>query len=151
MLYQTPKQSLPPIVIGESEELRLTGLATAAALTGEGESPATALLAEMERARVVRDSELPPDAVRMHATVEFAIDGRDRRRVEIVYPGEANIEEGRISVLTPIGTALIGLSPGQTVAVRGPDGRPHTLRVLAVGQSFKPPDGVAQSAAFAEQ
>lgn len=103
MLHHVPTNSLPRIIVGEAEELRLTALATAAELTGREESVAQVLLAEMDRAHLVRDSEVPSDVVRMYSLVEFEIDGRDRRRVEIVYPGEADINQGRISILTPIG------------------------------------------------
>jgi regulator of nucleoside diphosphate kinase len=137
MLHHPPTETLPSIVISEADEHRLTALATAAALTGDSGSVAQALLAEMERAQVVRDSELPAGTVRMHSTVEFEIDGKERRRVAIVYPGEANIDAGKVSVLTPIGTALIGLSAGQTMTTRGPDGRTHELRVLTVVPSFE--------------
>lgn len=123
----------PSIVVGKSDELRLTALATAA-VNGARERFARALLAELERADVVRDGELPPDAVRMHAEVEFDIDGRERRSVRLVYPGEADIDQGSISILTPIGTALLGLTPGQSITHAGPDGRPHRLTVVAVKQ-----------------
>jgi regulator of nucleoside diphosphate kinase len=75
---------------------------------------------------------MPADIVRMNSRVEFEIDGANRRRVEVVFPQDADIDAGKISVLTPIGTALIGLSPGQMMMLRGNDGRPHKLRVISV-------------------
>jgi regulator of nucleoside diphosphate kinase len=131
MLYESPTATLPRIVVGEAEEYRLSALATAASLTGKAGAAKT-LLAEMERASVVRDADVPPDVVRMQSVVEFEIDGANRRLVRIVYPGEADIDSGRISILTPIGTALIGLSPGQKIPLQGHDGRAHTLAVLSV-------------------
>lgn len=136
MLHHTPTSSLPRIVVGESEEVRLSALATAAELTGCAEGVARVLLAEMGRAHVVGDSDVPADAVRMHSRVEFEIDGRNQRRVELVYPGEADISRGKISILTPIGAALIGLTPGQAMMVEGPDGKMHQLRVLSVAPSL---------------
>ncbi len=50
----------------------------------------------------------------------------------LVFPGEADIAAGKISVLTPIGAALIGLSPGQMMMLKGVDGRPHKLKVISV-------------------
>ncbi len=132
MLHHTPTSALPRIIVGESEEVRLSALATAAELTGCAEGVARVLLAEMGRAHVVEDSEVPADAVRMHSRVEFEIDGRNQRRVELVYPGEADISRGKISILTPIGAALIGLTPGQAMMVEGPDGKMHQMRVLSV-------------------
>jgi regulator of nucleoside diphosphate kinase len=86
----------------------------------------------MERAKVVPDTDMPADVVRMNSRVEFELDDGKRQVVELVYPKDANIDEKRISVLTPIGAALIGLSSGQTMMMRGRDGRPHKLRVISV-------------------
>jgi regulator of nucleoside diphosphate kinase len=68
----------------------------------------------------------------MDSVVEFEIDGQNRRSVQIVYPGDANIDQKKISVLTSIGAALIGLSAGQTIPMNGHDGRPHKLTVVSV-------------------
>jgi regulator of nucleoside diphosphate kinase len=89
----------------------------------------------------VAEGSVPAHVVRMNSQVEFQIDGGDRRRAELVFPRNANIGEGRISILTPVGTALLGLSPGQSMPVVGNDGREHTLTVTAViGPSeFKTP------------
>ena len=90
----------------------------------------------MGRAHVLVDSDVPADVVRMYSLVEFEIDGRNQRRVRLVYPAEADISRGKISILTPIGAALIGLTPGQAMKVEGPDGKMHQLRVLSVAQSL---------------
>lgn len=132
MNFHPPTNSLPRITLGVSEERRLSALATAASLAGRAESVARVLLAEIDRADIVRDDDLPADVVRMHAWVEFEIDGRNRRCVQLVYPGEANIERNRISILTPIGAALIGLSAGQTIPLLGHDDRPHRLTALKI-------------------
>jgi len=132
MFHHPPTGALPAIIVGETEEVRLTALATAAASNGRAVQSARILLAELERARIVRDRDMPADTVRMYSTVEFQIDQGERRRVQLVYPGEANIDDGRISILTPIGAALIGLSPGQTISMQGHDGRAHALTVSLV-------------------
>ena len=132
MLHTQHTEALPRIIVSEAEENRLTALATASMLTGRADGAARVLLAEMERAQVVPDNAVPSDVVRMNSYVQFEIDGSNRRRVQVVYPGEANIDDNKISVLTPIGAALIGLSPGQVMLLNGQDGRPHKLSVLAV-------------------
>lgn len=132
MISHSTTDALPRIIVGEQEESRLTTLATSAMLTGRSEYAARALLAEMERATVVPDSHVPETVVRMNSRVAFEIDGGERRDAQLVFPGQANIDEGKISVLTPIGTALIGLSPGQLMLLNGADGRPHKLRVISV-------------------
>ncbi|MBN8913128.1 MAG: nucleoside diphosphate kinase regulator [Rhizobiales bacterium] len=132
MTFHPPTNSLPKIVIGEREESRLTALATSALLVGRAEYVARVLLSEIERADLMPDAELPETVVRMNARVDFEIDDGERREAELVFPGDANIDAGKISVLTPIGAALIGLSPGQTMSLKGMDGRPHKLRVISV-------------------
>ena len=99
MLQHSPTSSLPHIIVGGTEELRLSALATAAELIGGAESGAKALLAEMGRAHVVADSEVPRNVVRMNSFVEFEIDGRDQRPVRLVFPAEADISRGKISIL----------------------------------------------------
>jgi regulator of nucleoside diphosphate kinase len=58
--------------------------------------------------------------------------GRDERTVLLVYPADADIATARVSVLTPIGAALIGLRVGQSISFRTRDGRPQMLTVLRV-------------------
>ena len=91
-------------------------------------------LAELDRARVVMDHALGPDVVRMGSTVRYSTDAGENRTVTLVFPGEADIESGRISVLTPIGIALIGLSTGQSIDWTARDGRVHRLTVDQVEQ-----------------
>jgi regulator of nucleoside diphosphate kinase len=68
----------------------------------------------------------------MNCVVEFQIDRAENRRGKLVYPGDADIAKGFLSILSPIGTALIGLAAGQSIRWSGHDGRPHELTVLAV-------------------
>ncbi len=120
---------MPRIVVSESDHDRLTDLATAAL----DRLPETAqeLLDEMERAEVVGAPAVPANVVGMGSTVTFQPDGGRKRRVTLVFPAAADIAESRISVLTPIGTALIGLSEGQSIDWSARDGRRHQLTVLA--------------------
>lgn len=130
-----PDNPVPPlIVVGEAEEHRLSLLATNLTSKGRTQNLGRTLLAELERAVVVPDREIPANVVRMNSLVEYEIDGHERRHVQVVFPGDADIDEGRVSILTPIGTALIGLSPGQEIRLRGHDGRPRELIVLSVAQ-----------------
>lgn len=122
----------PKIIVGEIDHERLTGLATTA--LERIPEVAEELLAEMDRAKVVAPAKLPMDVVRMGSFVTFDSDSAQHRRVQLVYPGEADIEQGRISVLTPIGAALIGLAAGQSIAWTARDGKKHVLTVTAVEQ-----------------
>jgi regulator of nucleoside diphosphate kinase len=99
----------------------------------------------MERADVVSDDAMPENVVRMGSRVEIEINGGSARSMELVFPIDADFDEGRLSVLTPIGAALIGLSPGQMMMFRGRDNRPHKLRVISVHQ----PEPAASAAVMA--
>ncbi len=81
---------------------------------------------------MVADGSTPADTVQMGRAVEYRTEDGHTRRVELVYPGEADIALGKVSILTPIGTALLGLSVGQTIDFVANDGRKHLLTVVAV-------------------
>ncbi len=119
----------PPIVVTRSDYQRLSDLADAAIqnTSAAGEE----LAAELDRARIVEADEIAPDVVTMHARFTFREDSHGTTRtVSLVYPGEENVDEGRISVLTPIGAALLGLSEGQSITLEGRDGAPRSITVL---------------------
>ncbi len=127
---KTPRK--PSIVIGKTDHERLNNVALAAA--DRFPEISDGLLLELERARVVADILVPANVVRMGSTVEYETDTGDARTVALVFPGDADISEGKISVLTPIGTALLGLAAGQTIDWTARDDRQHKLTVLAVGK-----------------
>jgi regulator of nucleoside diphosphate kinase len=119
----------PDIIVGKDEHRTLLVLAMAG--TGHTAIDADELLYELERAMVVADGFVPPEVVRMGSSVTFQT-GDETRRVQLVYPKAADIAEGRISVLTPIGTALLGLRAGQSITWRTRDDRRQALTVLRV-------------------
>ncbi|MEP9378475.1 nucleoside diphosphate kinase regulator [Aquabacter sp. CN5-332] len=127
---RTPR--LPSIVLGSDEHKRLTGLASAA--LSRLPEVAEELLSELDRARLVAPGRVPASAVRMGSTLTFTANGQSRT-VTLVYPEEADIAAGRISILTPIGAALIGLSEGQSIAWTDRSGRRQELTIL----SARPP------------
>jgi regulator of nucleoside diphosphate kinase len=122
----------PAIVLADAEHEILMSLASEAdeRLPGVGE----ALLSELDRAEVVAEDDLPDDVVRMGSTVSFRSDDGQEREVTIVYPAKADIAEGKISVMTPIGAALIGLKQGSSMNWTARDGREQRLTVLSVRQ-----------------
>jgi Transcription elongation factor len=111
----------PAILIGESDLRKLLTL-------GGSEE----LSAELERARVVADADLPGDAVRMGSTVRYRSETGAEREVTLVYPSDADISTGRISVLTPVGTALLGMVAGNVIAFEGRNGREQSVEVVSV-------------------
>jgi regulator of nucleoside diphosphate kinase len=92
-----------------------------------------ALARELRRARIVSARQLPPDTVTMHSTVRYQCGATETTRTAtLVYPGEEERAEGKISVLSPVGSALIGLSAGQSIDYDDIDGNEKTLTVLEV-------------------
>lgn len=121
----------PHISISASDHARLTKLAEAIA---ERLAPlADELSGELERAEIVADEVIAKDIIRMGSTVRFADEKGTERTVTLVFPGEADIAEGKLSILTPVGTALIGLGAGHSILWTGRDGQQHRLSVLQVG------------------
>lgn len=121
----------PRIVVAASEHGRLLALADAA----ERRAPEIAeyLADELTRADIVADEKFDPNVVRMGSRVTYLDESTGRERtVTVVYPEAADVNSGMISILTPIGAALLGLSPSQTITWPNPDGRDSTLKVLSV-------------------
>jgi regulator of nucleoside diphosphate kinase len=93
------------------------------------------LLEEIDRAKIHSASKIPDDVVTMHARVEFIDEASGASRtVELVWPGEADISAGRVSILTPIGAGLIGLRKGGAILWPDRDGRERTLTIVSVIQ-----------------
>ena len=120
----------PRIVLGEDDHRKLIALALAG--SGHSSDAADDLLNEIERARVVPTPKLGVGIVRMGSTVTYRPDNGTERTVQLVYPVDADIAQGKISVLTPVGTALIGLTVGQSITWEARDGSKHVLTVMAV-------------------
>lgn len=125
----------PQIVLARDEHHRLTVLA----LSGTGHSPDESdwLLHELERADIVADGTVPRDVVRMGSVVFYRTASGDHRSVQLVFPREADIATGKISIMTPVGIALIGLRTGQSITWLTRDGRKDVLTVLGV---IQPPE-----------
>ena len=88
---------------------------------------------ELARAVVVPRQEIPRDVVTMNSRVVFENETTgERREVTLVYPREANIDAGKISVLVPVGTALLGLRVGQSIDWELPSGETHRYRIIEV-------------------
>jgi regulator of nucleoside diphosphate kinase len=97
------------------------------------------LLDEIDRAKIKTARQIAPDVVTMHATVDFIDEASGAERtIELVYPREADISAGRVSILTPVGAGLIGLREGQSILWPDRDGRERKLSIVKVKQ--KKPD-----------
>jgi regulator of nucleoside diphosphate kinase len=98
------------------------------------------LLDEIDRAEIHAPGTLPAETVTLGSEVEYLDMGTDeRRRVRLVIPAEADMEIGRLSILTPVGAGLIGLAKGQSIDWPCPNGRPRVIKILEV----LPPTAIA--------
>ncbi|WP_207478215.1 nucleoside diphosphate kinase regulator [Arenibaculum pallidiluteum] len=124
-------QAKPRIRITAEDNERLSTLARAA--MDIMPDIASCLVDELDRAQVLPAGRIPDDVVRMGSLVRFRDETTGTvRTATLVYPDEADIERGRVSVLTPIGTALIGLGVGQSILWETRTGDERRLTVLDV-------------------
>lgn len=101
-------------------------------LVQKHEGAASALGRELERAFLLLPSSMPDNVVTMNSEVEYEdVDSGARRVIRIVYPHDAGTSPGRVSVLDPLGSALLGLRTGQSIHWPMPGGRRH-LRVVEI-------------------
>jgi regulator of nucleoside diphosphate kinase len=126
----------PRITLCDTEHHQLLVLA----MTGVGHPPDAGdeLFRELDRARVVPENKLPGDVVRMGSRVTYRSDDGEVRTVKLVYPGQADIAAEKISVLTPVGTALIGLRAGQSITWLTRTGQKKVLTALSVIPPYRP-------------
>lgn len=78
---------------------------------------------ELDRAHVVDSKTIPKDVVTMNSRIRFVdVFTGDERVCTLVFPRDANIDDNKISVLAPIGTAMLGYRVGDTIEWRVPSG-----------------------------
>jgi regulator of nucleoside diphosphate kinase len=120
-----------PIFLAKTDYLKLM------AMIENSDLPAAeALEEELGRAEILADDQLPAHVVRMGSLVSFEdLDTGERTSVTLVFPQEANADLQCISVLSPMGSALIGLAEGGTIEWPLPNGRMRRVKVVAA----KPP------------
>ncbi len=131
MTDSRPSQAPPALIVSSLDAARLEALL---------ESPrwrdlpaAQALQDELLRAEVRPVDAMPEGVVGMHSRVECEDEDSGKRyQLTLVYPHEADVGTGRVSVLAPMGSALIGLSVGQHIDWPNPDGRALHLKVIGV-------------------
>jgi regulator of nucleoside diphosphate kinase len=125
----------PPLHVLATESDMVASLA----LQAEHRQPVVAamLLEEIERAELHERQTLPDTAVTIGSEIVF-VDERTHqlRTVELVLPALANIAKGRISILTPMGAALYGLSAGASIDWPDLDGHERRIRIVRVRQPY---------------
>ena len=116
------------LILTQADFQQLTSLIKSA-------NPETAELLEEElsRASVVANGELPEDVVCMNSQVRFEdLETGKESMITLVYPHDVNIGENKISVLAPVGLALIGLRVGQVIKWPVPNRKEKRFKVLSV-------------------
>ncbi len=126
-------QHTPPIVITRTDLDRLRWMLASSARRDS--DAAEALAGEIDRADVVEATQLPPDVVSMNSTVRLCEQSSGREyELTLVYPGDTG--ENCVSVLAPVGSALLGLAVGREIEWPLPGGQ--TARVKVLGLSYQP-------------
>ena len=91
------------------------------------------LRAELDRAEIVEPQHMPPTVITMNSTVRFAVESsRQEFQLTLVYPKDADSSGGTISVLAPVGSALLGLSAGDEIEWPRPGGGLMKVRIVEV-------------------
>lgn len=98
---------------------------------------------ELDRAVIVSSRKVPPDIVTMNTRMRVKdLDSGKEMTIQLVFPSEADYEEGKISIMAPIGTALIGYGAGDSVEWEVPAG----IRRLKIEEVLYQPEAAGQYA-----
>lgn len=91
------------------------------------------LRAELDRAEVLEPEDMPADVVTMNSRVRI-VDERtgEEQELTLVFPAHADAERSAVSILAPVGSALLGLRVGDSIDWPLPDGRTRRIRVVAI-------------------
>jgi regulator of nucleoside diphosphate kinase len=127
----TERVRLPKVILDKTLINRLESLASS--MMRRSPTLAERMMEELARAKLVAPEKLRSDIVTIGSAVTYRDLTSDRiRTVVLCYPEDEDIDQNRISVLTPVGVALLGLSAGATIPWLTRDGETRTLEVLTV-------------------
>lgn len=123
-------ENRPPITLSSLDAVRLEKIldSLGSSLVPNWED----LQTELDRANIVKPEEMPPDVVTMNSTVTFRIEPSDKEfSLTLVYPNDNDSSE-KISILAPVGSALLGLREGDEISWPKPGGGLLHVRLLRV-------------------
>jgi regulator of nucleoside diphosphate kinase len=107
-------------------------LGVAHAFSYSGRLDLAQLAGELDRAKIVDSKKIPADVVTMNSKVEiFDLDTQETMIYALVFPRDANIDEGRISILAPLGTAILGYRAGDEFEWEVPSGK-RRLKIVKI-------------------
>jgi regulator of nucleoside diphosphate kinase len=125
-----PPETKPALVLSRLDVDRLEALLEQPAQSGAAFDE---LRDELARAEVREPRDMPSDAITMNSTARFRDEASgEEREMTLVYPRDADGSPDKISILAPVGSALLGLRAGQSIAWPVPGGRSTRLVVLGV-------------------
>ena len=121
----------PEIIVSTHDLERLEGLLSNPPTRNR--SDLDDLRAELERARVLDDDAMPDNVIAMNSRARFREETSGREyELTLAWPHEASAADGKVSIFSPAGSALLGLSVGQHIDWQTPEGHAIQLTVLAV-------------------
>lgn len=122
---------LPPITVSRQDLERLYLLLEK--LPAENFASAVALENELIRANVLEAQDIPPDVVTMRSIVRFVINPSGKVfELLLCYPDDMDENPNKVSILAPIGSAILGMSVGQEIEWPAPGGGNVSVRIVAV-------------------
>ena len=126
-----PRSVLPDIIVGSNDYNRL--LLTAMIVRDRGQPHAEFLLAELRRATLCHQEDVPLDVVSLDSRVTYRVDDAAQPRTRLlVHPDDLIWPGAEIGATTPLGIALLGMRSGERMRYPG-RGRVHEILVEAVG------------------
>jgi regulator of nucleoside diphosphate kinase len=126
------KSTRDDLVISSFDKQRLMRLLSSADTSSEVRAELEDLTHEIERGAEVQPQDIPPDVVTMNSCVRVTdLEAGTSHTYTIVFPAEADYEKGKISILAPLGTALLGFRVGDVVNWHMPGGT-RQLRIDAL-------------------
>jgi regulator of nucleoside diphosphate kinase len=126
-------EKMPEVVLSADDADVISNLIGAGGLPSHAGAAGEALAESLQAAAVVPASEFPPTVVSMNSVVEYVeLPGGTVRDVVLVHPSAADVSSGRISVLSPVGRALLGREVGDVCVVTVPGGTRLTVTIAGV-------------------
>ena len=126
-----------PVLLKDDYELLISYLTGSYGNIVFDRQNAKKLQEELKKARLVNRDQFPFDAVRLNSTIKIKTEGEGEvMELMLVTPDKANIKEKKISVMAPIGTALIGFRKGQKIKWQVPAGK-KTFTIIDVINDFE--------------
>lgn len=123
--------------ITELDHVRIFNMLRRRATSGAATAQAGELSELIDAAELVRPQEIGADIVTMYSKLRVADPATgEERSITLCYPEDADAAKGMISVLSPVGTSLLGLRVGESARWQGADGKPAELTVRAI--EFQP-------------